>query len=218
MGLSAYVNCACYRRGNTRPFPLPPLESYFRFDVDGVLGLDLPYEGYEIEHDTVQSWMECACQHEDMELISQPIANWTGYLAFMQSLAQIGWKFFPILQKELPRQNDGYTDARSAYWILHELDIFTKLVEQTSNYFLMDTLSGKVIQEYLAALKGVFLHGNGSMIQMGVDPQGFFILCTNANNPQEKIECFRANKFEQRILQRDDKGKPTKVEFYCTET
>lgn len=219
MGLSAYVNCACYRRGTARPFPLPPLETFFRFDVDGVLGLDLPYEGYEIEHNTVQSWMECACDHEDMELISQSISNWTGYLAFLQSLTQIGWKFFPTLKQELPRKNDGYTGANSAYLILRELELFSKLVEQSSNYFLINTLSGEAIQEYLAALKGIFLYAdNGTGLQMGIDPQGFFILCSDANNPQAKIECFRATKFEQRIIQRDDKGKPTKVDFYCAET
>lgn len=218
MGLGAYVNCACYRRGRTHPFPIPDFEPYFKFDADGVLGLDLPYEGYEYEHDSIQTWMQSACHHEDMELVSEQLANWTGYLAFLQSLSQIGWKYFPTLRQELPRANDGHTLAGYALRMLHELEIFSKLVRYTQNAFLVNTLTGNVIQEYIAAMKGVFVFNKRRGYRMGVDPQGFFIQQSADEEVEEWGEVFRANRFEQRIVKRDETGKPRQVEFYCAET
>ncbi len=218
MGVGAYVNCACYRRGKTEPFPLNGWKNRFRFDIEGVLGLDLPYEGYEHEHDTVQQWMQTACDHEDMEIISEQIANWTGYLAFLQSLMQIGWKFFPILQQELPRNNSGFTLAPNALKMLRELDIFTKLVIHTRNAFLMNTLDNRVIQEYIMATKGVFVLNQKAGYRMGIDINGFFIEHQSPDDSEIWIEKFRAKRFEQRVFKRDETGKPLHVEFYCAET
>jgi len=218
MGLSAYVNCSCYRREKTTPFPLPELQSRFRFDIEGVLGLDLPYEGFEREHDMIQDWMQSACEHEDMEFASVPIANWTGYLAFLQSLTQIGWKFFPILKQELPRTNTGFTTAPHALRMLRELEIFTRLVHHTKNAFLISTVDRRVIQEYIVATKGVFVLNKDAGYRMGVDPNGFFIEHESPDDPDIWLEKFRAKRFEQRVFKRDDSGKPLHVEFYCAET
>jgi len=218
MGLSAYVNCSCYRRDKTSPFPLPEWRNRFRFDIEGVLGLDLPYEGYEREHDTIQDWMQSACEHEDMEFASEKITNWTGYLAFLQSLTQIGFKHFPTLKKELPRNNSGYTNAPSALRILRELDIFRRLVHHTQNAFLVNTVDRRVIQEYIVATKGVFVLNKDAGYRMGVDPNGFFIQHQSPDAPDEWIEKFRAKQFEQRVFKRDTAGKPLHVEFYCAET
>lgn len=218
MGVGAYVNCACYRRGKTEPFPLSGWKNRFRFDIEGVLGLDLPYEGYEHEHDTVQRWMQSACDHEDMEIISEQIANWTGYLAFLQALMQIGWKFFPILQQELPRNNSGFTLAPNALKMLRELDSFSKLVIHTRNAFLMNTLDNRVIQEYIMATKGVFVLNQKLGYRMGIDTKGFFIEHQSPDDSEIWIEKFRAKRFEQRVFKRDETGKPLHVEFYCAET
>lgn len=218
MGLSAYVNCPCYRRGKTSAFPLPEWRTRFRFDIDGVLGLDLPYEGFEHQHDRVQDWMQTACEHDDMELISLQLSNWTGYLAFLQSLTQIGWKFFPILKQELPQHNNGYTLAPNALRMLRELDIFTRLVKHTKNAFLLNTLDNRVIQEYIVATKGVFVLNQDAGYRMGVDPKGFFIEYQSSADPDNWIEKFRAKRLEQRIFKRDSNGKPLYVEFYCADT
>ena len=218
MGVGAYVNCACYRRGKTSTFPLAEWKSRFRFDIEGVLGLDLPYEGYEREHDTIQHWMQGACEHEDMEVISEQISNWSGYLAFLQSLTQIGWKFFPILQQELPRDNSGFTPAPHALKMVRELDIFARLVKHTRNAFLINTLDERVIQEYMVATKGVFVLNQDAGYRMGVDPKGFFIEHQLADDADVWIEKFRAKRFEQRVFKRDEIGKPLHVEFYCAET
>lgn len=218
MGLSAYVNCACYRRGKTRPFPLPEWINRFRFDIEGILGLDLPYEGYEHDHDMIQDWMQDACEHDDMEYVSLSLSNWTGYLAFLQALTQIGWKFFPILQQELPRNNSGYTSAPKALRILRELDIFAKLVKHTENAFLFNTLDQHVIQEYLAATQGVFVLNQEAGYRMGIDPNGFFIEHQDPDDNDIWQEKFRASQFEQRVFKRDESGKPLQVEFYCAQT
>ena len=218
MGLSAYVNCSCYRREKTIPFTLPEWRTRFRFDIEGVLGLDLPYEGYEHEHDTVQDWMQHACEHEDMEFASEQIANWTGYLAFLQSLTQIGWKYFPILKQELPRNNSGFTLAPNALRMIRELDIFSRLVHHTKNAFLVNTVDQKVIQEYIVATSGVFVLSKDAGYRMGVDPKGFFIEHQADDDPDTWIEKFRAKQFEQRVFKRDIAGKPVHVEFYCAET
>jgi hypothetical protein len=218
MSLGAYVNCSCYRRGKTTPFPLVEWEGRFRFDVEGVLGLDLPYEGFEREHDMVQHWMQGACEHDDMELISEQITNWTGYMAFLQSLVQIGWRFFPILQQELPRNNSDFTSAPLALKILRELDIFVRLVKHTRNAFLINTLDNYVIQEYMVATKGVFVLNKDAGYRMGIDPKGFFIEHQSPSDEDIWIEKFRAKQFEQRIFKRDETSKPLHVEFYCAET
>ncbi len=218
MGLGAYVNCTCFQRGTVKPFPIPEWIMRFRFDVEGGLGLDLPYEGYEREHDAVQDWMQTACDHEDMEFASVQIANWTGYLAFMQSLTQIGWKYFPILKQELPQGDTGYTSAKQALGLLHELAIFSKLVHYTKNAFLVNTVDDRVIQEYIVATKGVFVLNKTTGYRMGVDPKGFFIEHEDPDNPEIWIEKFRAERFEQRVFKRDTSGKPLHVEFYCAET
>jgi len=218
MSVGAYVNCACYRRGKTAPFPLAEWKSRFRFDVEGVLGLDLPYEGYEREHDMIQQWMQSACEHEDMEVISKQISNWTGYLAFLQSLTQIGWRFFPTLQQELPRDNSGFTSAPHALKIIRELDIFTRLVKHTRNAFLINTVDERIIQEYMVATKGVFVLNQAGGYRMGIDPKGFFIEHQSSDDADHWIEKFRAKRFEQRVFKRDETGKPLHVEFYCAET
>ena len=218
MGVGAYVNCACYRHGKTDPFPLAEWKNRFRFDVEGVLGLDLPYEGYEHEHDTIQQWMQGACEHEDMEVISEQIANWTGYLAFLQSLIQIGWQFFPTLQQELPRDNNGYTSAPLALKLIRELDIFARLVKYTRNAFLTNTVDEHIIQEYMVATKGVFVLNQEAGYRMGIDPKGFFIEHQAQDDAEIWIEKFRAKRFEQRVFKRDERGKPLHVEFYCADT
>ena len=218
MGLGAYVNCACYQQGTCEPFPLSEWTRHFRFDIEGVLGLDLPYEGFEHEHDTVQDWMQYACEHEDMELVSEQISNWTGYLAFLQSLTQVGWKFFPTLKQELPQRNMGFTQAPHALRMLRELDIFSKLVKFTRNAFLIYTLEERVIQEYMHATQGVFVLNQERGYRMGVDPKGFFIEHQSLDSEEKWIEKFRAKHFEQRIFKRDETGKPLHVEFYCAET
>lgn len=218
MGLSAYVNCACYRRGKTKPFPLPEWITRFRFDIEGVLGLDLPYEGFEHEHDTVQDWMQQACEHDDMELLSLQLSNWTGYLAFLQSLTQIGWKLFPILKQELPRSTGGFTSAPMALRMLRELDLFSKLVVRTRNAFLLNTLDKQIIQEYLVATKGVFVMNRDAGYRMGVDPRGFFIEHRDPEDDDLWHEKFRAVQFEQRVFKREETGRPLHVEFYCAET
>nr|HEX4312683.1 hypothetical protein [Kofleriaceae bacterium] len=52
MGLDAFVMCACYARGLTAP---PPYRRLVHLDDDGNLALDLPWDGYEMEHLALES-------------------------------------------------------------------------------------------------------------------------------------------------------------------
>lgn len=175
MGLDAHVSCNCYKEGKTSPFPLPELEQYFGLFDEG-WELKMPNRDYSIEIDLeVDRWMrDDACQHEDMQIATEGLSNWSGYRAFQQALSEIGWHHFPTLKAELPERNGGYMIAESSAKALKELDYFQHEARFGTKFSLFDTETGEVIHDYVKGYRGIFILDSKLGLDIGVDPDGFF--------------------------------------------
>jgi hypothetical protein len=213
MGLGATVMCNCYALGKTSP---PPVAGSVSVDADGYLTLDLPFEGNEEAHEEFDRWLESACEHPGMEYASEHICNWPGYSAFVQALGQLGWENFPTLLAELPEANGGVLPAESAPAALGELSVFRARPDRTWGVFLVDSETGRPLQQYNPAGKGVFVWSGSEGVELGFDPEGFFV----ATRGEPRCELFRSMRFEQRLLepQTTESYRPGKVEFVDLET
>jgi hypothetical protein len=193
MGLNASVMCKCLTEGKSQP---PPFADEVRIDAEGYLSVDLPYEGNEEKHHLFERWLSSACEHPDMELVSEYISNWGGYRAFQQALEVAGWEHFSTLKVELPEANGGLTATSAASKMLKELRYFAEQTDLGSRTVLVDTGSGEELQQYIAAYEGVFIWG-ASGVEIGIDERGFFIRVAGRG---VSGEVFRSKRFEQRII------------------
>ncbi len=216
MGLDGFVICNCYKEGRSAPFPLPELERYFGVDADGYLSLKLPYEGNEAAFETVYHWRHDACpDHPDMEAASEGVANWSGYRVFLRALEQMGWHHFPTLKTWLPTANQGTVPAVAAAKALQELRYFNNHASWGSNIFLIDTLTGELLSDYIEAYNGVFAFASSvPTLQSGIDRQGFFIAETDGGTLLDSgRRFFQARRFEQYIVEASDQGLATRVQY-----
>lgn len=192
MGLDASVMCNCYHQELTLPPPVP--RDLIEIDQEGYLSLTVPYDDNEELHAQFEQWKEHACVHSDMDFASVHISNWSGYRAFQQALAQIGWEHFPILKAELPNSNGGLTSATLATRALRELELFTD-ADLGSNTFLVNSETDEEIYEYIKGYGGVVILSGQAGIDIGFDEHGLFVV-TRAEPCQE---LFRSMRFEQRL-------------------
>ncbi len=190
MGLDAFVHCRCWQDGLTLP-PVGPVG----FDEEGYLDWLVPRPEYTELDDAFDSWKATGCAHEDMELVSERLANWAGYRLFQQALQSAGWSHFPSLKAELPSDNGGRMPAEAAALVLDELDYFEQRAVIDDEIVLVDEASSEVKLTYVAAYHGVLRLGPG--YRAGVDPEGFFVLDAEAEPP---VTLFRSVRFRQRIL------------------
>lgn len=194
MGLDASVRCTCYEDGRTLPPPVPA--ELLAFDDEGWLQLDLPYEGNEEQFARFARWWSASCEHEDMRAARVHVSNWSGYRAFQQALGRAGWARFPTLKAELPEVNGGSTSAAAAALALEELAWFREHADLGHNWFLVDGETGETLHEYIAAYEGKFVLGGRSGMDVGIDPEGLFIV----SRTEPPRELFRALRLEQRLL------------------
>lgn len=190
MGLDAYVHCRCWQDGLTPPPPAEPVG----FDAEGALGLQLPVEGHEAEHDAVDLWLVDACRHELMEYAREPIASWGGVRLLQQSLEPLA-SSFPVLSAHLPRANGGSIPAADADAILAELDAFEAMPQVGQRTALVEEPTGEELMTYIAAYDGVRILNR--QYRAGVDPFGFFVLDTDTDPP---TTLFRSARFRQRAI------------------
>ena len=216
MGLDAFVYCNCLKEGKTKPYMLPfgwrfdEQEGHFYPDID----TDDDDE-FDDKWQDLQDWAADACDHADMIHTFERIANWFGYRKFLNALERHGWEHFPALEAELPDGNQGTTSPEAAAEILHELGYFREHVASL-NYFLVDTLTDEVLHEYNEAYQGIFLYDGRSGVDIGIDPDGLFIMERKRERTfmddvgdiikgipgmPERRELFRAQRFEQRLLE-----------------
>lgn len=111
MGYDAYVRCNCFKEGKAKPFKyIQYVKEYTEY-----LELELPDEikkntelADKIEQD-FYDWQESACEHEDMEIVSERIANISGMGALRFAIECCGGeKEFPTLATQLPECNGGF--------------------------------------------------------------------------------------------------------------
>ena len=124
MSYAAYVPCACYRDGLTPP---PPYEEHVRFEEGHwELRSELYDEVdedryYEMTADFAQ-WRETACEHEDMEIVSEQLGNALGTLRFGRALDTLPEGVeVPILKERALCYNDGGITAEESEALLREL-------------------------------------------------------------------------------------------------
>ncbi len=194
MGLDASVMCDCLKRRLTSEPPVP--REWLVIDDEGQIAIapehDSPGTGGDVYH-----WMEDCCDHPGMRYASEGIANWTGYRLFQQAMAEVGWENFPVLHQELPEVNGGRTEASASALALEELAAFRKVGRIGSNTWLVDTTTGEVNRESVAAYEGVFIMSS-SGLEAGFDSDGFFI-----RTSEDGLELFRAIRFQQTSLDPD---------------
>lgn len=127
MGYDAYVRCNCFKEGKTKPF------KYIKYvkDYPEYLELELPEEikknaelAEKIEDD-FYNWQYSACEHKDMEVISERIANASGMGALRFAIESCGGeKEFPTLATQLPEYNGGFMPVEMNDGFRKDLDAF----------------------------------------------------------------------------------------------
>lgn len=191
MGLDAYVRCTCWEEGKTSPPPVPRARVVLNPESDE-LDLDLPWEGHREAHAAFQDWLETCCPHSRMQLASERISSWAGVRHFQAALRTLGADRFKTLLAAIPDTNSGRTDARDAKACLEELGRFEAQGPFGRRIHLTDAESGEVLHDYVEDYGGVFAWLGREGIEMGVDPEGFFV------TDREGTEFFRAKVFEQK--------------------
>lgn len=192
MGLDASVMCNCFERGRTTDPPVP--RDWLRVDEDGYLNIK-PEHDSDDASDAVFGWMQDCCEHPDMDHASERIGNWPSYRLFQQSLGEVGWHHFPALVDELPRANGGVTQPTMAAFALIELEEFRRAGDVGRNPCLVDTMSGLVVSQHVAAYKGLIIMDGRSGLDAGLDQNCFFI-----RDRATGVERFRASRFRQELL------------------
>ncbi len=140
MGLDASVRCRCFEEGKLRPGPVPIEDLYI--DDEGYLSsrkLDDAYARfslrqvwaryYELEN-AFREWSDHPCEHEDGEICSERVGNWSGCAVFEDYCEEIGEERVPILAHILPSGNGGTFPAEMAEAALKELDFFDAWLDE----------------------------------------------------------------------------------------
>lgn len=192
MGLDASVMCDCLKQRRTSEPPVP--REWLIIDDEGQIAIVPEHDSPEAASD-VYHWMEDCCGHPGMQYASECIANWGGYRLFQEELAEVGWGNFPVLHRELPEDNGGRTDASESALALEELTEFRKVGRIGLNTCLVDTSTGEVVMEHVAAYEGVFIMCGDSGLEAGFDVDGFFV-----RTSEDRLELFRAIRFQQTSL------------------
>jgi len=202
--------CACYSKGLV---PQPAFAHHLIVDEDGYLNLDLAPDGHEALYEQFDAWVRSACGHPGMVYAFVSLGTWAAYRSFVQALADLGWQRFPFLRQQLPQSNGGLTLAETVQAMVRELDLFGRQAPFGVRYVLVDSGSGHVLQESIAAHEGKFLYDGPEGLEMGLDEAGFFILRKDAQGDQR--ETFRSTAFEQVLLEPDrtERHEPGRVRY-----
>lgn len=125
MGYDAYVRCNCYKKGKTKPF------KYMEYvkDYPDYLELELPDEiekDSELVEKIEQEFLDYfGCEHENMKIVSERIANISGMGALRFAIKCCGGeKEFPTLATQLPESNYGFMPVEMNDGFRKDLDAF----------------------------------------------------------------------------------------------
>lgn len=190
MGLDAFVRCRCYQDGLVSP----PADLADHVDSDEeFFCLDLPFDGYEEEHERFDDWVASGCEHPDMEYASEYLSNWGGYRLFQNALERAGWHHFPILQEYLPESNGGMLPADLATAALEELLVFQALPRLGEDFRLVESASGKVLTKGVDVYDGIFIWAEER--EYGIDRKTFFV-----RDRESKKVLFKSRDFTQKVV------------------
>lgn len=195
MGLDAFVRCRCWQDGRTTTAPVP--EDLIVEDGEGYLTFSMPYEGHEDQHHSVDRWIRNgACPHKHMDLVSERIANWSGYRLFQSALEAAGTANFPTLSAELPNNNGGMLPPTSASAALVEIDLFRAQSEVGTETILIDASTGETLITGVPSYNGVFIWDGRTKHNFALDADAGLTITDTSTDPESEI--FRARNFTQK--------------------
>jgi hypothetical protein len=198
MGLDAYVQCRCWRDGRlSTPPPLDP--SLIRMDEDeGFLDIVVPYKGHEGLHHRMAGWRaNAACPHEEMELVSVRISNWSGVWRFRQAVDGAGGeRRFPTLVSRIPSRNGGWLEPEEAAHVLTELNDLSGNKDLGTRILLIGDDVDRPIREHLGTGRTMLMREIRPRFHTGLDHGGFFVEDTATDPP---AELFRSSRFTQEV-------------------
>jgi hypothetical protein len=209
MGYSAYVVCNCFQKGKTSN---PPYQEYFKFDDDGIY-LDIPQKiwkkaeqkAYEMDSE-FEEWKNTACEHREMELCYERLANISGMSNFRQIIHKLGGKVkYPILTEYLPTANGGILPANLTEKALLELNTFENEVSTEERVILIENSTKKLKATVNSDEHSIFVFTKFNTHNYGIDKAGFFILENVEENGQEvSYVVFQSKNFRQRKISKDN--------------
>ncbi|WP_144972704.1 hypothetical protein [Bremerella volcania] len=181
--------CNCFRDGKTTSPPFP--RDWLEIDEEGYLHLKPGHDSDDNWHQLYQ-WQQDCCAHEQMEYGDERISNWGGYRQFQEALGEIGWEFFPVLQDQLPNGNGGLMDSAKCAQALPELDHFVSQGVVGIKTVLVDSRTGEVLWEYVAAYDGIVVLAGSLGFDAGLSEFEFFAVARESGE-----DLFRATHFRQ---------------------
>ncbi|MFT3827211.1 MAG: hypothetical protein QM731_25010 [Chitinophagaceae bacterium] len=204
MAYSAYVCCNCYRSGNTTE---PPYKEFIYFDEEELF-IEPPSDLYEKDRNKAieiytafDNWQRTACQHEDMKLAYEHLANISGMGSFKHILNKLGGKNrFPVLTEYLPTSNDGSLPAAFVQQALSELNELENDPTIHERIILTEKKSDCIIAAVDSEESNLFAFGAYTHIY-GIDNQGFFIVKKISEQVTETV--FRSINFIQQEISVD---------------
>ena len=195
MALEASVMCNCYAERRATPPPFPE-----RFFINEAGFPDLrPVDDSDPEEEMqrLYEWLRTCCEHPGMVYASIYLANWPGYMDFLDALDEIGTTRVPTLLAELPVESGALTQSDSAAKMLAELEAFRAMDVVDTKIFVVNGETGERLYWYVPEHGGVFIWDGQNGHNIGVDEEGLFI----ADAWEHSRIIFRARRMEQILLE-----------------
>lgn len=189
MGLDAFVHCRCATDGGASP---PP--STWELTQDGlVCDKDLNMETLL----AFDRWLNDGCPHKRMQHRLTHISNWAGYRQFQTALDRVGAEHFPVLTRELPQANGGWTASTDALSCLEELASFEQSTETWPRVELIDSSSGHVFAKSVNEHDGVFILFGSEGWRARLTAAGTFVVEASEADRLRPVVLFEATEFTQ---------------------
>ncbi|WP_459210989.1 hypothetical protein [Aquimarina rhabdastrellae] len=200
MGYDAYVRCNCYKEGKATN---PPCSTDLIKDDDlEFLYIDVNY-GDDPEMVTAfENWTSNgACEHQDMEICSERLANISGMAAFRTIISELGFEKYPILSEHLPESNGGHLPVEYANLMEQELE---NLKQEDSNERLVvlnEVTTNQRIQSTNSNYEKPFVFTGYNKLNYTISKNGFKVFRNRKFFGKEfSTEEFRSEKFTQKKI------------------
>lgn len=209
--LYATVRCHCFDEG--RLFAPPPHEDDLYIDEHGYPALGMPQISTTAEaHAQFAAWLRAACEHPDMHYTAVEIGTSGLLRALVAALALDGTAHYPTLLRWLPRAQSRALPATFAKAAQKELRYFQKYADFGLMPCLINTETGRTIQEYVPDSTNMLCTLDvRSGMKIGFDASGFQLIQVDAETGQNRVR-FRAMQFKQHLLD-PERGAESPAEY-----
>lgn len=174
MGYNAFVKCNCYRDGKLSSNP--PFDKYIKENEEGIW-LDLDWETNQEKHEEFERWKYSKpCEHPNMEVCSERLANISGMAAFRTIIYELGTHKYPILSQYLPEVNGGHLPFEKAEEMKLELERLGNETSSEKLVVLKELLSNKRVQSVNAKYSHTFAFAANNKYNYTLSVKGFQIV------------------------------------------